>query len=177
MSELRNYSRKGQGDKSVQGMCVCVSSLFCARVDISISQWFAKLYVDHIIKQSACHWKSEKKVFDAWKNTQSSTPQVPIPPWKLIPSVAALDQPQSFCVPSSSSTIILSISFCFVTSMPTRAGAILSLTFWTAWPWVPWVSQLQGGEESRTVIEKKNHHHHHHHHHAPGHYHPNILTS
>ena len=27
MSELRNYSRKGQGDKSVQGMCVCVVSL------------------------------------------------------------------------------------------------------------------------------------------------------
>ena len=49
-----------------------------------------------------------------------------------IPSVAALDQPQSFCVPSRISTIFLSISFCFVTSMPTRAGAILSLTFWTA---------------------------------------------
>mmetsp|Transcript_49945 Transcript_49945/g.138725 ORF Transcript_49945/g.138725 Transcript_49945/m.138725 type:complete len:228 (+) Transcript_49945:58-741(+) len=47
-----------------------------------------------------------------------------------------LDQPQSFWVPSRISTIRLSISFCRVTSMPTSFGAILSLTFCTAF-WTP----------------------------------------
>merc|ERR1719161_1718853 len=39
------------------------------------------------------------------------------------------DQPHMFCVPSSVWTIIMSISFCFVTTIPLSAGAMISFTF------------------------------------------------
>merc|ERR1711988_1879963 len=42
------------------------------------------------------------------------------------------DQPHMFWVPSKASTIILSISDWCVTIMPFRAGAMMSLTFFTA---------------------------------------------
>mmetsp|Transcript_43808 Transcript_43808/g.69337 ORF Transcript_43808/g.69337 Transcript_43808/m.69337 type:complete len:214 (-) Transcript_43808:1051-1692(-) len=42
------------------------------------------------------------------------------------------DQPQSFCVPSRVSTISLSISLCFVTSIPTNLGPIMLFTLSTA---------------------------------------------
>eukprot|EP00969_Alexandrium_andersonii_P165555 7315691-Alexandrium_andersonii.AAC.1 len=43
-----------------------------------------------------------------------------------------LDQPQSFCVPSRICTISSSMSFCLVTPRPTSFGAMISLTFFTA---------------------------------------------
>mmetsp|Transcript_33191 Transcript_33191/g.99991 ORF Transcript_33191/g.99991 Transcript_33191/m.99991 type:complete len:436 (+) Transcript_33191:828-2135(+) len=49
----------------------------------------------------------------------------------LAPSFA-LDQPHSFLEPSSSSTMTLSIFVCWVTSMPMSLGAMMSLTFATA---------------------------------------------
>lgn len=85
MSELRNYLRKWQGDKSVQGMCVCVVSLL--RQSWYINQPMICQTVRWSYHQAfSLSLKIRKKVFDASKNPQSSSPQVPIPPWKLIPS-------------------------------------------------------------------------------------------